>query len=94
MAGQREVLRRYRRQMTLGDGIDTSAISATHENGVLTGDHPGGRTGSPAQDRSRHGGGQKSIETTTVDSDSDPAAAVQPEPSGWTAPRPLMSRIE
>ena len=26
----------YRRQLSLGDGIDTSAISATYENGVLT----------------------------------------------------------
>jgi HSP20 family protein len=26
----------YRRQLSLGDGIDTARISATYQNGVLT----------------------------------------------------------
>ncbi|BDY26898.1 heat shock protein Hsp20 [Mycolicibacterium mageritense DSM 44476 = CIP 104973] len=60
---------RYRRQMTLGDGIDTSAISATYENGVLTVTIPVAERARPRKIEVAHGGGQKSIETTTVDSD-------------------------
>jgi HSP20 family protein len=57
----------YRRQLSLGEGIDASAISATYENGVLTVTIPLAERAKPRKIDVAHGGGQKSIETT-VDS--------------------------
>lgn len=57
----------YRRQLSLGEGIDTSAISATYENGVLTVTIPLAERAKPRKIDIAHGGGQKSIEPTTVD---------------------------
>ena len=59
---------RYRRQLSLGEGIDTSAISATYENGVLTVTIPLAERAKPRRIDVAHSGGQKSIEPTTVDS--------------------------
>ncbi|MEV0672571.1 Hsp20/alpha crystallin family protein [Mycobacterium sp. NPDC050441] len=60
---------RYRRQLSLGDGIDTSAISATYENGVLTVTIPVAERARPRKIDVAHGADRKSIETTTVDAD-------------------------
>ena len=59
----------YRRQLSLGEGIDASAISATYENGVLTVTIPLAERAKPRKIDVAHGGGQKSIEPTTVDSE-------------------------
>jgi len=48
----------------LGDGIDTGAISATYENGVLTVTIPLAERAKPRKIDIAHGGGQKSIPTT------------------------------
>jgi len=58
----------YRRQLSLGDGIDTSAISATYENGVLTVTIPVAERARPRKIEVAHGADRKSIETT-VDAD-------------------------
>ncbi|WP_135458132.1 Hsp20/alpha crystallin family protein [Mycobacterium sp. DL99] len=58
----------YRRQLSLGDGIDTSAISATYENGVLTVTIPVAERARPRKIEVAHGTDRKSIETT-VDAD-------------------------
>ncbi|MDV3129876.1 Hsp20/alpha crystallin family protein [Mycobacterium sp. 21AC1] len=58
----------YRRQITLGDGIDTTGISATYENGVLTVTIPVAERARPRKIEVARGGGQKTIEPTTVDS--------------------------
>ncbi len=58
----------YRRQLSLGDGIDTSAISATYENGVLTVTIPVAERARPRKIEVAHGDDRKSIETT-VDAD-------------------------
>ena len=57
----------YRRQLTLGDGIDTSAISATYESGVLTVTIPVAEKAKPRKIEINHAGSQTSIEATTVD---------------------------
>jgi HSP20 family protein len=59
----------YRRQLSLGEGIDASAISATYENGVLTVTIPMAERAKPRKIDVAHGGGQRSIEPTTVDSE-------------------------
>ncbi len=43
----------YRRQLSLGEGVDTSRISATYENGVLTVTHPARRACQAASHRGR-----------------------------------------
>jgi HSP20 family protein len=61
---------KFRRQLSLGEGIDASAISATYENGVLTVTIPLSEKAKPRKIDVAHGGGKKSIETTTtVDSE-------------------------
>ena len=59
---------RYRRQLSLGEGIDSAAISATYENGVLTVTIPLAERAKPRKIDIAHSGGQRSIEPTTVDS--------------------------
>ena len=59
----------YRRQLSLGEGIDASAISATYENGVLTVTIPLAERAKPRKIDVAHGGAQQSIEPTTVDSE-------------------------
>lgn len=59
----------YRRQLSLGEGIDASAISATYENGVLTVTIPLAERAKPRKIDVTHAGGQRSIEPTTVDSE-------------------------
>jgi HSP20 family protein len=59
----------YRRQLSLGEGIDASAIAATYENGVLTVTIPLAERAKPRKIDVAHGGEQKSIQThTTVES--------------------------
>jgi HSP20 family protein len=58
----------YRRQLSLGEGIDASAISATYENGVLTVTIPVAERAKPRKISVAHGGEQRSIEPTTVES--------------------------
>ena len=60
---------RYRRQLSLGDGIDTGAISATYENGVLTVTIPVAERARPRKIEVAHGTDRQSIEATTVDAD-------------------------
>ncbi len=57
----------YRRQLALGDNVDTSAISATYENGVLTVTIPVAERAKPRKVEISHAGAQTSIEPTTVD---------------------------
>jgi len=59
----------YRRQLSLGEGIDASAISATYENGVLTVTIPLAERAKPRKIDVAHSGQKKSIEPTTVDSE-------------------------
>jgi HSP20 family protein len=60
----------YRRQLSLGEGIDASAISATYENGVLTVTIPLSERAKPRKIEVAHGAEQQSIQThTTVDSE-------------------------
>ena len=54
----------YRRQLSLGEGIDTSKISATYENGVLTVTIPLAERAKPRKIDIEHGASQKSIPTT------------------------------
>ena len=54
----------YRRQLSLGEGVDTSAISATYENGVLTVMIPMAERAKPRKIDVSHAGAQKSIPTT------------------------------
>jgi len=58
---------KYRRQLSLGDGIDTAAISATYENGVLTVTIPVAERAKPRRIAVSHSGAQTSIEPTTVE---------------------------
>jgi HSP20 family protein len=58
---------RYRRQLSLGDGIDTSRISATYENGVLTVTIPVAERAKARKIDVVHGENPKSILPTTVD---------------------------
>jgi HSP20 family protein len=59
----------YRRQLSLGDGIDASRIAATYENGVLTVTIPVAERAKPRRIEVAHGGDTRSIEPTTVDSE-------------------------
>lgn len=59
----------YRRQLALGDGIDTGAISATYENGVLTVTIPVAERARPRKVEITHAGAQSSISPTTVDAE-------------------------
>ncbi len=59
---------RYRRQLSLGEGVDSSAISATYENGVLTVTIPIAERARPRKINIAHSGAQQSIETSTFDS--------------------------
>ena len=57
----------FRRQVTLGDGLDAEGIEADYTDGVLTLRVPGGREGPAPQDQRRHRLGassQPAIETT------------------------------
>jgi HSP20 family protein len=58
----------YRRQLSLGEGIDSAAISATYENGVLTVTIPLAERAKPRKIDVAHSDRQRSIEPTTVDS--------------------------
>lgn len=60
---------KYRRQLSLGEGIDTAAISATYENGVLTVTIPVAERAKPRRIEINHSGAQTSIEPTTVDAE-------------------------
>lgn len=57
----------YRRQLSLGEGVDADKISATYENGVLTVVIPLAEKAKPRRIAVAHGGEQRSIESTTVD---------------------------
>ena len=57
----------YRRQLSLGESVDTTKISATYENGVLTVVIPVAETAKPRRIDVTHAGTAKSIEPTTVD---------------------------
>lgn len=57
----------YRRQLSLGDGIDSAKIAASYENGVLTVTIPLAERAKARKVEIAHGGGRKSIGTTTVD---------------------------
>ena len=59
----------YRRQLSLGEGIDTAGISATYENGVLTVSIPLAEQAKPRRIDVTHGGSTKSIEANTVESE-------------------------
>ncbi|MDY6871198.1 MAG: Hsp20/alpha crystallin family protein [Actinomycetota bacterium] len=59
----------YRRQLSLGEGVDTSGISATYENGVLSVTIPMAERAKPRKIEVAHGGGQRSIQPTTVDAE-------------------------
>jgi HSP20 family protein len=56
----------YRRQLSLGDGVDSDKISATYENGVLTVTIPLSEKAKPRKIDVAHAGDQKSIKTTTT----------------------------
>ena len=56
----------YRRQLSLGDGVDASAIAATYENGVLTVTIPLSERAKPRRIEVAHGGSQKSIQPHTT----------------------------
>jgi HSP20 family protein len=59
----------YRRQLSLGEGVDAAAIAATYENGVLTVTIPLAERAKPRKIDVAHGGEQKSIQPqTTVES--------------------------
>ncbi len=57
----------YRRQLSLGEGVDPSAISATYENGVLSVTIPLAERAKPRKVQIEHGGSQTSISANTVD---------------------------
>lgn len=58
----------FRRQLSLGDGVDCSRISATYENGVLTVSIPLAERAKPRRIDVAHGGAAATVEATTVDS--------------------------
>jgi HSP20 family protein len=61
---------KFRRQLSLGEGIDAEKISATYENGVLTVSIPLSEKAKPRKIEVARAGGQKSIDThTTVDAE-------------------------
>ena len=55
----------YRRQISLGDGVDASAISATYENGVLSITIPLAERAKPRRIEVTNAGSARSIEATT-----------------------------
>lgn len=57
----------YRRQISLGDGVDTSRIAATYDNGVLTVSIPVAEAVKPRRIEVAHGSSPQSIEPTTID---------------------------
>jgi len=57
----------YRRQLSLGEGVDSSAISATYENGVLTVVIPLAERAKPRKVQITAGTSQTPIEANTVD---------------------------
>jgi len=59
----------YRRQLSLGEGVDTSKITATYENGVLTVMIPLAERAKSRRIEVTHSGAAKPIEPATVDSD-------------------------
>jgi HSP20 family protein len=60
----------FRRQLSLGEGIDADKISATYENGVLTVTIPLSEKAKPRKIEVAAGGTRKSIDThTTVDAE-------------------------
>ena len=69
MAANERFFGNYRRQLSLGEGVDSAAISATYENGVLTVTIPMAERAKPRKIDIAHGGGQKTIHPTTVDSE-------------------------
>ena len=58
----------YRRHLSLGEGIDASAITATYENGVLTVTIPLAEVANPRKIEIAHGAGPKVIEGQVVQS--------------------------
>jgi HSP20 family protein len=59
----------YRRQLSLGEGVDASAISATYENGVLTVTIPLAERARARKIEIAHGSDQRSIQAhSTVES--------------------------
>ncbi len=57
----------YRRQLSLGEGVDSAAISATYENGVLTVTIPLAERAKPRKVEIAHSNDQKRIEPTTIE---------------------------
>jgi HSP20 family protein len=57
----------YRRQLSLGEGVDCSRISATYENGVLTVSIPLAERAKPRRVNVAHAGTATTIDSTTVD---------------------------
>ncbi|GGF17624.1 Hsp20/alpha crystallin family protein [Williamsia phyllosphaerae] len=55
----------YRRQLTLGDGIDAAGISARYDNGVLSVTIPVAEKAKPRRIAIEHSDSQQSIEATT-----------------------------
>lgn len=58
----------YRRQLSLGEGIDTTRITATYENGVLTVTIPLAERAKPRRIEVSHTVSSKPIEPTTIES--------------------------
>ncbi|MCB0943362.1 MAG: Hsp20 family protein, partial [Mycobacterium sp.] len=59
----------YRRQLALGEGVDTTRIAATYENGVLTVTIPMAEKAKARRIEVAHTKAATSIGPTTVDSD-------------------------
>jgi HSP20 family protein len=59
----------YRRQLSLGEGIDTAGIAATYENGVLTVTIPLAERAKPRRIEVTRAPSQTSIEPTTVEAE-------------------------
>ena len=59
----------YRRQLSLGEGIDTEKIAATYENGVLTVTIPLAERAKPRRIEVTRAASQTSIEPTTVEAE-------------------------
>ena len=59
----------YRRQLSLGEGVDTAKIAATYENGVLTVTIPLAERAKPRRIEVTRAASQTSIEPTTVDAE-------------------------
>ena len=59
----------YRRQLSLGEGVDTAGIAATYENGVLTVTIPLAERAKPRRIEVNRASAQTAIEPTTVESE-------------------------